>query len=108
MPGINLFEPVGLNHFYSLANKFFDYMQAGIPQLTMNFPEYKKINNEYEVAVLINTVAVNEIATALNLLLNDGVLYERLKKNCQAAKNVFTWQNEEKQLLEFYKNLLDS
>ena len=106
--GINLFEPVGLNHLYSLANKFFDYMQAGIPQLTMNFPEYKKINDEYEVAVLINTVAVNEIAAALNLLLNDAVLYERLKKNCHTAKEVFTWQNEEEQLLEFYKNLFDS
>jgi glycosyltransferase involved in cell wall biosynthesis len=106
--GINLFEPVGLNHLYSLANKFFDYIQAGIPQLTMNFPEYKKINAEYEVAVLINTVAVNEIATALNLLLNDGVLYERLKKNCRVAKDIFIWQNEEKQLLEFYKNLFDS
>ena len=83
-------------------------MQAGIPQLTMNFPEYKKINDEYEVAVLINTIAVNEIAAALNLLLNNAVLYERLRKNCHTAKEVFTWQNEEKQLLEFYKNLFDN
>jgi glycosyltransferase involved in cell wall biosynthesis len=106
--GINLVEPQGLNQLYSLANKFFDYIQAIIPQLTMNFPEYKKVNDEYEVAVLINKVTVNEIASALNLLLNDGVLYERLKKNCEAAKDVFTWQKEEKQLLKFYKNLFDS
>ena len=58
----------------------------------MNFPEYKKVNDEYEVAVLINTVSVNEITTALNLLLNNDVLYERLKNNCQTAKEVFTWQ----------------
>ena len=93
---------------YSFANKFFDYIQAGIPQLTMNFPEYKKVNEEYEVAVLINTVSANEIATALNLLLNDDVLHTRLKKNCQDAKDVLTWQNEEKQLLKFYKNLFDN
>ena len=70
--GINLVEPIGLNQIYSLANKFFDYIQAGIPQVTMNFPEYKKINNEFEMAILVNTVDENEIAAALNLLLNNA------------------------------------
>jgi glycosyltransferase involved in cell wall biosynthesis len=104
--GINLVEPQGLNQYYSLANKFFDYIQAGIPQLTMNFPEYKKINDEYEVAVLINTVEINEIEAALNLLLNNSVLYTRLQHNCKLAENVFTWEEEEKHLLRFYKHLL--
>lgn len=103
--GINLVEPVGLNQVYSLANKFFDYIQAGIPQLTMNFPEYKKINDEYEVAVLIDTVQQNKIAAALNLLLNDDAYYERLRENCVQASEVFNWQEEEKLLLDFYEKL---
>lgn len=104
--GINLVEPQGLNQYYSLANKFFDYIQAGIPQLTMNFPEYKKINDEHEVAVLINTVEINEIETGLNLLLNNTVLYTRLQNNCKLAEKVFTWEEEEKRLISFYKQLL--
>lgn len=103
--GINLIEPQGLNQLYSLANKFFDYIQAGIPQLTMNFPEYKRINNEYEVAVLINTVEVSEIETALNLLLNNTVLYKRLQSNCLQAQKVFIWPEEVKSLLGIYENL---
>ncbi|MEP6681681.1 MAG: glycosyltransferase [Parafilimonas sp.] len=106
--GINLVEPVGLNQLYSLANKFFDYMQAGVPQITMNFPEYKKINDEFEVAVLINTVAENEIASALNLLLNDTDLYKKLKNNCTPASGIFNWQQEEKKLISFYKNVFAS
>jgi glycosyltransferase involved in cell wall biosynthesis len=106
--GINLVEPQGLNQFYSLANKFFDYVQACVPQVTMNFPEYKKVNEEYEVAVLINTVSVNEIEAALNLLLQNAVLYERLKSNCKFAQQIFTWQEEEKHLLNFYKNFFDA
>lgn len=106
--GINLVEPSGLNQFYSLANKFFDYIQAGIPQLTMNFPEYEKVNGEYEVAVLINTVETGEIEAALNYLLNDAVLYERLKHNCLQAREIFTWQEEEKRLFSFYKNVFAS
>ena len=103
--GINLVEPQGLNQLYSLANKFFDYMQAGIPQVTMSFPEYKKVNDAFEVAVLIDSVDENEIATALNVLLNDARLYQKLKNNCTPASKVFNWQQEEKKLISFYKNV---
>jgi len=103
--GINLVEPLGLNQLYSLANKFFDYIQAGVPQLTMNFPEYKKVNNEFEVALLINTIDVNEIANALNILLTDDILHKKLKQNCTKASAKFNWQQEEKKLLAFYKQV---
>jgi len=103
--GINLVEPEGLNQLYSLSNKFFDYIQAGIPQLTMDFPEYKKINDTYQVAVLTSTITVSEIADKLNVLLNDETLYQYLKNNCMVARKVLSWQTEEPKLLEFYKTL---
>jgi len=103
--GINLIEPNGLNQFYSLSNKFFDYIQAAIPQLTMNFPEYKKINDLYEVAVLTDTIKVREIEEKLHILLSDVVLYEKLKSNCIMARTIFCWQKEETRLLNFYTNL---
>jgi glycosyltransferase involved in cell wall biosynthesis len=103
--GINLVEPIGLNQFYSLANKFFDYIQAGLPQLTMNFPEYKKINDAFEVALLADSLEVNEIVKKLNLLLNDTVLYERLEANCLRAKEIFIWEREEIKLIDFYRRL---
>ncbi|MEO8819495.1 MAG: glycosyltransferase [Ginsengibacter sp.] len=100
--GINLVEPLGENQFLSLANKFFDYIQNEIPQLTMNFPEYKKINDEFEVAVLLDDLSVGSISKSLNLLLENEGLYLRLKENCRKAKEIYNWQNEEKKLLEFY------
>ena len=39
---INPFEKTGLNQYLSLSNKFFDYIHADIPQVTMNYPEYRK------------------------------------------------------------------
>lgn len=103
--GINLVEPVGLNQIYSLANKFFDYIQAGIPQVTMNFAEYKKINDEFNIAVLVNTVTENEIAAAVNLLLKNTVLHDTLKNNCSAAREILNWQQEEQKLIPFYNNV---
>lgn len=104
--GINLVEHIGLNQYYSLANKFFDYIQHGLPQVSMNFPEYKKINDEHEVAVLINDLQISSIADGVNKLLKDEMLYTELKQNCLKARQVLNWQQEEKKLLDLYKKMI--
>lgn len=106
--GLNLVENNGLNQYYSLANKFFDYVQAGVPQVTMNFPEYRLINDEFQIALLIDDVQEASIAAALNQLIENKSLYEALKANCRKASEKLNWQEEEKKLLGFYKRILDA
>ncbi len=106
--GIAIAENEGLNQFLALPNKFFDYMHAGLPQVTMNFPEYIKMNQQYEVALLINDLQPQTIAGALNKLLNDDVLHKRLRDNCLEASKELNWQNEEKKLISFYKSMSNS
>lgn len=103
--GVTLFENNGLSNYYSLANRFFDYMQAGIPQLAVDYPVYREINNQYPIAVLINDLSPNSIAVQLNRLLNDEQLYRELQQNCLAARTVFNWQQEEKKLIAFYSSI---
>lgn len=104
--GINLVENTGLNQFYSLANKFFDYMHSGVPQVTMRYPEYQAVNANYEIAVLIDDLDPNRVAEAINSLLNNPALYTRLHKNCLDAKKFYNWQQEERKLIDFYNKLL--
>ena len=104
--GINLVEPLGKNQIFSLANKFFDYIHADLPQISMNFPEYKRVNEEYEIAVLVEGVRQEEISESINRLINDEALYARLKSNCLRAKKAYNWQEEEKKLIGFYNRLL--
>ncbi len=103
--GINLLESESKNYYFSLANKFFDYMQFDIPQLCMNFPEYQNINSKYEVAVLINDLKESTISNHINTLLNNNELYNKLKLNCTLAAKDLCWENEEQKLLNFYKSL---
>lgn len=103
--GINLVENKGLNQYYSLANKFFDYIHAQVPQITMNFPEYKRINDYAEVAILLEDLTMETIANAINLLLNNNQKYTSLKTNCIKAREKFNWRVEEKKLIEFYKKI---
>ena len=106
--GINLVENTGLNQYLSLANKFFDYIHHGLPQVTMNFPEYRKINEAFETAVLIDELSEESVSDAINRLLNDKQLHDRLQQNCLKARALLNWQEEEKKLLRFYEELFDN
>lgn len=103
--GLNMNANLGASFYYSLSNRLFDYMHAGVPQITMNYPENKKINDAHEIGLLIDDLEPNTIADAINKLLSDDALYNRLRENCLAAKEIYNWQNEEKKLVAFYKNL---
>ena len=104
--GINLLENKGLSYYYSLANKAFDYIQAGIPSINMNFPEYQLINEQYATFVLIDDLEVETIANATNQLLKDHHYYQQIKENCSIARKELNWSKEKKKLLEVYARLL--
>ena len=105
--GITLFEKNGLSNYYSLANRFFDYIRAGLPQLCVDYPVYREINNEFEVALLIKDLSAENIAAQINSLINDPGKWEALHQNCLAAAKKYNWENEEKKLISFYKNIFE-
>ena len=101
--GLNLLENRGLSYYYSLANKFFLSVQAGVPVLTMNFPEYRALNAQHEVALLLDELTPESVAGAVRKLQADKKLYTRLQQNCLAAKKEWNWEKEEEVLLEIWK-----
>ncbi len=103
--GVTLFEAVGPSNRLSMANRFFDYMHSGVPQLCMAYPEYVKVNREFEIAHLIEKPDIRQIASGLNKLLEDREYYSRLQNNTLRARKVYCWQEEEKRLLEVYNKL---
>ena len=102
--GVTLFENKGLSNYFSLANRFFDYMHAGIPQVCSDYPAYREINNLYGIAVLIDMTPEN-IAAGLNSLLIDKELYSSIQQNCLRTRQVLNWQEEEKKLLAFFSTI---
>ncbi|MEO8584350.1 MAG: glycosyltransferase [Flavitalea sp.] len=103
--GVTLFENNGQSNFLSLGNRFFDYMQAGLPQLCVGYPLYKQINDQYGFALLIDDPGMEQIAAGLNKLLSDELLYESLRKNALLARKELNWNNEERILVEFYREI---
>ena len=104
--GITLFEAIGPSNKMSLANRFFDYLHSGVPQLCMKYPEYERINAEFEVAHLIDQPTSESIAAGLNYLLSHEDYYQKLQQNCLKAREKYSWQEEEKTLLKVYADLV--
>lgn len=104
--GFTFFTKQGMSYHYSLANRFFDYFHAGVPQLCVNYPEYQRINRQVEVALLLDDLAPENIAKAANKLLNDQALYNQLRENCLLARQVINWQQEEKKLVAIYDGIV--
>jgi glycosyltransferase involved in cell wall biosynthesis len=103
--GIGLAEKEGINQYHALPNKFLEYMHAGLPQVAMNFPEYRKINEVHRVAVLLDSLDLEEIANTINATMEDEILLNQLHRNAMTARELFCWQYEEKELLKFYQQI---
>lgn len=95
--GLNLIASYSLNYYYSLANKFFDYVQSGVPSINMDYPVYASLNAEYEVSVLISDLKVEQIISAVRHLENIS-FYETLRAECVKASKLWIWEHERKVL----------
>jgi glycosyltransferase involved in cell wall biosynthesis len=104
--GLNLLENKGLSYYYSLANKFFDYVQTNVPIITMNFPEYAALNQQHEVAILLDNLDVATLAKTIVDLDNHPDQYLFLQKNCQKAALEWHWEKEKQTLLEVYEQVM--
>lgn len=102
--GLTLEENSCLNYRYSLPNKLFDYIQAGIPVLATTMPETEKILKEYDIGLLIDCPSEQAITTAISNMLSDKTRYLQWKKNLQSAAEKLCWEKEEYKLIRIYKN----
>jgi glycosyltransferase involved in cell wall biosynthesis len=102
--GYNLLENKGLSYFYSLSNKFFDYMKFGVPSLNSQFPEYQQIIESYDCGICI-PYEVDVLIKNVILLLKNEEFYKKLKKNSELAHDFFNWDVESKVLIHLYQNI---
>ncbi len=95
-----------VNYFDALPVKMFEYMAAGIPVIASDFPLWKEIIEKNKCGICVNPQEPSEISDAINYLLNNDNLAEKMGKNGRiAVEKRFNWQIEKKKLLGAYHEL---
>lgn len=102
--GINLLRAESKSYYFSMANKFFDYIHHDLPVLTMSFPEYQRIIDTYQLGFTIDSLEKESIVKCIKYIKQDKTgLLETKRQNCKAAKVTFNWMTESKRLVDIYR-----
>jgi glycosyltransferase involved in cell wall biosynthesis len=105
--GISLDTDNCINHRYSLPNKLFDYISAGIPVLASNLPEVTAVIEKYNCGIILREVTPSVIAETLAEIRDDRAFMLSLKENAETAKKELTWEKEKTKEQKFLKNVMD-
>ncbi len=103
--GLALEENLGLNYYFALPNKLFDYIQARIPVLVSPFPEMQKIVNKYNIGTVYDHKNPQELAEKIKEIFELKNRYHKWKENTHTAAQELCWENEEKILINIYSKL---
>jgi glycosyltransferase involved in cell wall biosynthesis len=97
--GVTIDKDSNLNYHFSLPNKVFDYVHAGIPVLATKLPEIENIVKTYQVGTFIENHQPDHIAERIQSFLNSDD-YLICKANTQKAAAENNWQTEKQKLIK--------
>lgn len=100
--GLALDRDLSMNLRFSLPNKIFEYIKAGIPQIVSNLVERAAIVRHYDIGIVAEAVTPEAIANAVKQLQNNPQMQAHYRENCKKAAEELTWENEEKILGDIY------
>ncbi len=101
--GVSLDKDTNINYRFSLPNKIFDYIRAGIPILASNLPEVGRIVRGYSVGELVENHKPETLARAILSMKERGKtpFVAALSK----ASAELSWEVEVESMLERYRRL---
>lgn len=103
--GVTLDKDTNLNYRYSLPNKIFDYIQAGVPVLSSKLPELERIIQTYEIGELVDEVTPEAIASKIQTLAGNRMKLANYANQCQKAARELNWEKEKSVLLSIYSTI---
>ena len=90
--GVSPYVPEGLNNRYSLPNKLFHYMAAGIPVVASDFPQVREIVRGSRAGVTVDTTRPGSIARGIREVLADPTEAAAMGARGRAAvEETYNW-----------------
>ena len=103
--GIVVLHPVR-KYREAYPTKLFEYMAAGVPVISSDFPVWRAFVEEAECGLVVDPLDVDAIAGAIQWLLDHPAEAEAMgERGRQAVRERYAWRGEAEQLLECYRRL---
>ncbi len=102
--GLTLDKDTNLNYRFSLPNKLFDYLNAGIPVLATDLPEVARIVRHYDAGVVIPTAEPATIAREVRAFFVDENHVRRVRANATFAARELDGEVEMQKLVAVLRN----
>lgn len=103
--GIQTLRNTCFNHYSTDSNKLFEYIMARIPVVASNFPEIRRVVNQYSVGLLVDSDDVDAIGAAITRLATDRAFSEECRANAAKAAHALCWETQEAKLAALYNRL---
>jgi glycosyltransferase involved in cell wall biosynthesis len=103
--GIQILQPVSVNHTSTISNKLIEYAHAGLPVVASDFPMIREVMRRYPFGVLVDPREPIQVASAIRKLAESKSLRERLSKHAREASEELTWESEAARLQSIYGRL---
>lgn len=101
--GVVATEPTGLNNRYSLPNKLFQYMAAGIPVVATDLSQIREIVDGERCGLVVDTTSPSAVAGAIAQLLADPTAAAAMGARGRAAiQERLNWRAAGGALLDVY------
>lgn len=104
--GVVPYQPIGLNHELCSPNKFFEYIQAGVPVVAQPLPFFQRMAEAYEIVTVADLSTAEGMAHAIVSLLEDQNQLNHMQQACQKAAKELNWETESRKLVAAYQRLL--
>lgn len=102
--GIAPIENVCLSYYLCSPNKIFEYVNANLPIISSNFPEMKRVVEEYEIGLTFDPSDPLDISRAVKEIFTDDKRRLKMKENTLRASTAFNWENESEKLIQMYSS----
>jgi glycosyltransferase involved in cell wall biosynthesis len=104
--GLICYRALPNNMLAGPPNKLFNYMRYGLPVVSSDFPEIRRIIDENDCGVLVNPTDSQGFVAAVDSLLQYPEEAVRMGERGQkAVVSVYNWEKMEQRLLRVYKKL---
>ena len=103
--GLCLIKGSGQSFYFSLPNKLFEYMMAGLPVLASDFPDMRTVIAQTGAGTLADPHDIAAIRDQLNAMLADPQGLKQAHQAALKAAQQYNWELEAPKLIQLYAAL---